>query len=186
MKQVLDITATVVGVAAVVLYGLGYWQKDRRKIVLIGAISRVLYVAQYLLLGELSGAIMDVISATGAIFAGRRHVGFLKKLPWLVPTAIVTATLAAGIPLFLRSGNVFDLFPVAGVILQTVALCLTKEKHIRLLSLAGSPFWMIYNIQAGSVAVVGDIWCMTALSVSIIRYDVIAPLREKRKHKRAR
>ena len=109
-----------------------------------------------------------------------------ENVPWLVPTGIIVASLGVGVPLAVKSGDVLDLLPVAGVILQTVALCLTKEKHIRLLSLAGSPFWMIYNIQAGSVAVVGDIWCMTALSISIIRYDVIAPLREKRKHKRTR
>ena len=78
METALKIAAAVVGAVAVVLYGLGYWQKKRRNIVLLGAISRVLYVAQYLLLGEISGAVMDVVSATGALLAGQRIRCFLK------------------------------------------------------------------------------------------------------------
>ena len=98
-----------------------------------------------------------------------------------MPTGIIVASLGVGVPLAVKSGDVLDLLPVAGVILQTVALCLTKEKHIRIMSLAGSPFWLVYNLHAGSVAVVGDVWCMTSLIVSIIRYDIVAPIKEKKK-----
>ena len=63
MKQI----AFVVGIAAVIIYLLGYQQKTRKKIIIFNATSRALYILQYILLGAFEGAAIDSFSAVSTI-----------------------------------------------------------------------------------------------------------------------
>ena len=70
--------------------------------------------------------------------------------------------------------NIFSLLPIFGVIFETLALWLKKEKHIRLLSLFGAPCWMAFNIKNGAYgSVVGNVITLVSLAVAILRYDVL-------------
>ena len=168
---------SIISAAAVTLFGLGYLQKKRRNIVLLGAVSRVLYVVQYLLAGAFAGAVLDVLGAASAIVAGKKDTPFLKKYARWVIAALTLAMLAAGVALAIVQKKPLELLPMVGVALQAGALWLTKERDIRRLSLLGTPFWLIYNLwhlQSGSLAVIGDVWSLVSLGIAMARYDLPA------------
>lgn len=66
------IAAFVIGLAAVTVYLLGYLQKKRGAIIALNFSARILYIAQYLLLGAFSGA-------ASSVCAGKKDAPFVKK-----------------------------------------------------------------------------------------------------------
>ena len=167
-----------VGILAVVFFLLSYQCKRRRSIVFINTLARVLYVLQYLLLGEPAGAALDVLGALSAFVAGYKTTPFLKK-HWLVVLPIIDiAIIAVGLLLYEEP---YHLLPIIGVLIHTTALWLTKEKRIRALSIMGSPFWMVFNLicRAYGAAAVYLI-SMISIFIAMIKYgDFKKPIPEK-------
>ncbi len=165
------LAAQVVGIFAVASFLLSYQMKKRRHIVLINALSNVLYVLQYIMLGAFEGAAIDVLSTVSSFAAHNKDKGIVGR--WKKPIFILLniAFIAAGLALY---KNVFSLCAIAGAILQTGALWITKEKTIRLVSFVGAPFWLIYNLTSGAYGpALGSALCMVSIGVAIYRYDII-------------
>jgi hypothetical protein len=166
-----DIAALIVGLSAVACFLLSYLQSKRRRIVALNLTSRILYVAQYLILGAWEGAALDVIGAVSAALAQNRDKGWLRKWATHVFVAVNVALIAVGLLLY---RNIFSLLPLLGVLLQTDALWLKKEKHIRILSIIGCPFWFAYNFQSGAYgSCAGDFLACVSLCISLVRYDIL-------------
>ena len=67
--------------------------------------------------------------------------------------------------------SLLDLLPIVGVALHTGAFWLTKEKAIRLVSLAGSPFWLTYNLASRAYgSAIGDFLTMGSIVIALIKY----------------
>ncbi|MBQ9112739.1 MAG: YgjV family protein [Clostridia bacterium] len=76
-----------------------------------------------------------------------------------------------GIVICFINKSPIDLLPIAGVLLHTGAFWITNEKMIRRVSLAGSPFWLVYNFVSRAYgSAVGDILTMVSIIVAMIRY----------------
>ena len=158
----------IVGVFAVALFLLSYQMKTRRSIILCNTFSRVLYILQYLLLGAFEGAVLDILGALSSVVAGKKDAGFVKKHARLL--FILMDALILGVGLLLYK-NPFSLLPIAGVLLHTSAFWINDEKIIRRVSLAGSPFWFVYNFHShayGSAA--GDLLTMLSILIAMFRY----------------
>ncbi|MBO5683072.1 MAG: YgjV family protein [Clostridia bacterium] len=175
----MNTAALIVGLFAVALYVLSYLQKNRGAILTLGVISRLLYVVQYLLLGAYSGAVLDVVGAGSGVLAQKSERGFVKKHKAAIFIAVNVITVAIGVALFLRSGKILDLLPLAGILFQTDALWLKKEKYIRLVSILGCPCWFTYNIITGAYgSCIGDSLSFLALAISMLRYDILGKKEE--------
>ena len=62
--------------------------------------------------------------------------------------------------------------PVVGVLLETNALWMTREKHIRRFSLAALPFWLFYNLRCGAYgAALGNVLVVGSILSAMFRYD---------------
>lgn len=169
--------AFVIGISAVVLYTLSYMQTRRRTIVALNLASRVLYVLQYVLLGAFEGAALDVCGAVTAGAARWSEKPFMKRLRLVLMIGLGAVTVAVGILLY---KNVFSLLPLVGILLQSGALWLGRERDIRIVSILGCPFWFAYNVISGAYgSCIGDCLAFVALGSSIIRYDVIGKNKEK-------
>jgi hypothetical protein len=158
----------VIGVAAVATFVLSYQMKTRKGIVICNAISRALYVVQYLFLFAFEGAVLDVLGIVASVLAQKKDSPFIKKHLKIVVISVNLVIVAAGILLY---KNVFSLLPMLGVLLHTGAFWLTKEKGIRIVSFLGSPFWLVYNLYShayGSAA--GDVMTMVSIATAMIRY----------------
>ncbi|MFA7637222.1 MAG: YgjV family protein [Monoglobales bacterium] len=159
----------IIGITAVVFFLLCYQQKKRSRIILFNVISRLLYIIQYLLLGAIEGAVLDVAGTLSSLFAHRKNNPVIKKYTKIILLAVNLVTVCAGL---LTYKNIFSLLPIIGVLLHTNALWLDDEKTIRLVSFFGSPFWLAYNIVSGAYgSCIGDFLSMVSIGSAIIRYD---------------
>lgn len=158
----------IIGLLAVATFLISYQQKKRKGIILCNTLSRCLYVLQYLLLGAYSGALLDVLGTVASLVAGQSHRAFIRRHRAAVIVALDTAIVVAGLFLY---ENLFSLMPIVGVLLHTGAFWLTDERHIRRLSLAGSPFWFVYNLYSRAYgSAVGDVLTMISILVAMARY----------------
>lgn len=170
--NVWNYVALIIGLGAVACFLLSYLQRRRSRIVVLNLTSRMLYVGQYLLLRAWEGAALDIVGAISAALAQKRESAWLRKYGWIFFLAMNGAVIAVGLLLY---RNVFSLLPLLGVLLQTDALWLKKEKHIRLLSAVGCPFWFAYNFHSAAYgSCVGDCLAFLSLAISFVRYDVLA------------
>lgn len=167
----LDWIALILGLSAVACFLLSYLQEKRNRILALNLTSRVLYVSQYLILGAWEGAALDVVGAASAALAQKRESRWMKKCRIALFVAINAAVITVGLLLY---RDLYSLLPMLGVLLQTDALWLKREKHIRILSMTGCPFWFIYNFHSGAYgSCVGDALAFLFLAVSLLRYDLL-------------
>ena len=171
------LAAQIVGILAVATYLLSYQLAKRKHIILVNATSSALYVLQYILLGALEGAAIDILSAVGAVTAHNKDKKFIAKHLVLIIILLNLLFLTAGLSLY---KNIFSLFPIVGAILQTSAFWMTSEKRIRQVSFLGTPFWLAYNLSCQAYgSAIGSILCMVSIGSAIYRYD-IHPTRKHR------
>lgn len=164
------ILAQIIGILAVATYLLSYQLKRRKHIVLVNAISSILYVLQYIMLGAFEGAAIDILSAISTLTAHKKDKSFIAKHVKAIVVFMNLSILAAGLCLY---KNIFSLFPIAGAILQTSAFWITDEKRIRQVSLLGTPFWFIYNLVSRAYgSTLGTALSMVSLLVAMYRYDI--------------
>ena len=162
--------AFIVGILAVTLYFLGYLQKKRRNIIIINATSRLLYIIQYILLGAIEGAVLDIAGIVSSLLAQRKDNSFIKKHLKAVVVAVNIFIIIMGLTLY---KNIFSLLPIIGVLLHTGAFWIDNEKQIRRVSFLGSPFWLVYNFVSGAYgSCIGDVLSMISIGISMIRYDI--------------
>ncbi len=161
----------VVGLLAVAIFLLSYQMKNRRGIIITNAVSRALYILQYLLLGAYSGAVLDVLGMISSIVAERKHLKFIKAHLKAVFLSINLVIVIAGLIIAVSNKSVLDIFPILGVLLHTSAFWISDEKIIRRVSLLGSPFWFIYNFLSRAYgSAIGDILTIVSIVISMIKY----------------
>lgn len=167
----MNILATILGLCAVTLFVLSYQIKSRNQLIAVNAASRVLYVMQYILLGAFEGALLDITAFFVSLLCHRRDQAFIKK--HFVPIVIICNAVMIGVGM-LTYQNVFSLLPILGVIFETLALWLRRERHIRFFSLAGAPFWFAYNLYSAAYgSAIGNVITIASISVAILRYDIL-------------
>ena len=161
----------VVGIFAVLTFLLSYQQKKRRNIILLNALSRVLYILQYLLLGAYAGAVLDVLGTLSSLVAAKKETPFIKRHAAIVFLSINLLIVAAGLAVCFFNASALDLLPIAGVLLHTSAFWLSDERVIRRVSLLGSPFWLVYNLASRAYgSAVGDLLTMISILTAMLRY----------------
>ena len=163
--------ANIIGVFAVALFVLSYQQKKRKNIIICNAVSRALYVIQYILLSAFSGAVLDILGIFASIISQKKNSPVIKRfLPFIIIT-VNAIIIAVGLLLYKTP---LDLLPIFGVALHTGAFWLTNEKFIRIVSFLGSPFWLVYNLLSSAFgSAVGDILTMCSIGLAILRYDIL-------------
>lgn len=172
-----DWIAQIVGIVAIIIFLLSYQQKDRKKIIIWNATSRILYILQYCLLLSFGGAALDILGIIASLLAARKDRGFIGRHKLLFFLLSDAAMIIAA--LLLVRDDPLVIFSLIGVLLHTGAFWISNEKTIRILSLVGSPFWFIYNLLSMAYpSAVGDAMTMVSIIVAMIRYD-----RKKRKEK---
>lgn len=161
--------ALFVGLAAVFLYLISYQFPRRKAIITCNVISRVLYVLQYLLLFAFEGAAMDLSAIPSSIFAARKNTPFVRRHRIVILIGVNGFMVLMGV-LFWQSW--LSLVPLAGVMLETWALWMTREKHIRWFSLLALPTWLFYNVSCGAYgSALGNILGIVSIVMAMLRYD---------------
>ena len=167
----MEILANIIGTMATVMFVLSYQMKTRRWIIILNAGSRILYVVQYLLLGAFEGALLDTVAFFISLLCRNREKGFIKDHFLFTVIAANLAIVGFGM---ITYKDIFSLLPILGVIFETLALWLINERSIRIVSLLGAPFWLVYNtLNAAYGSSAGNIITLVSITVAIIRYDIL-------------
>ena len=161
--------ALITGLAAVFFFLLSYQFPKRRAIITCNVISRVLYIAQYLLLFAFEGAVMDISAIPSSVLAARKHAPFVQKHKWGILLGVNAFVVILGLLVW---QDWLSWVPVVGVLLETNALWMTREKYIRLFSLVALPFWLFYNLRCGAYgAALGNVLVVGSILSAMYRYD---------------
>ncbi len=167
----MKLIANIIGIAAVAMFVLSYQFKTRKGIIFFNAGSRVLYVLQYILLGAFEGAVLDTVALLVSVLARKKDDGWFSHHPKVTVIGANLFVVAMGL-LFYK--NIFSLLPIAGVLFETGALWLNKEKEIRFVSFFGAPFWLAYNLVfAAYGSAIGNVMTMASIGIAIVRYDIL-------------
>ena len=166
----MDTAALIVGLAAVFFFLLSYQFPKRRAIIACNVISRVLYILQYLLLFAFEGAVMDISAIPSSVLAARKHTPLVEKHKWPILIGVNLFIIGLGALVW---QDWLSWVPVVGVILETNALWMSREKWIRLFSLAALPFWLFYNLRCGAYgAALGNVLVIFSIVSAMLRYDI--------------
>lgn len=158
MKCIVGQCASVIGM---VLTVASFQMKTRKQIIILQTIGSTFFLVSYFLLGSWTGVYMNVVYlARNVVFYFRKDREWAKKKVWLY--IFLAGSVMAGI---LGYGTMIDLLPIFGAVFATTAMYMQRENMLRLLNLAASPCWLIYNIHLPSS---GGIICETFNIVSII------------------
>ena len=161
--------AFITGLCAVGLSLLCYQLRKRKAIITCNVISRVLYVLQYLMLFAFEGAAMDLSAIPASMLAARKQTPFVTKYKvplWIAGDAVVV------IMGLLVWKNLYSLLPIIGALLEITGLWMTKEKHIRLVTLTSIPFWMSYNLLCGAYgSAIGNVLMVVSILTALYRHD---------------
>lgn len=164
------IVAQILGLFGFVFYGLSFWQKNRKKVLMFDMIECTLYATHYFLLGGLTGGIANIVgvgrSAT-FMFKGKNK---FTSGPYLPIMFLFFYALNAA---FTWSGPI-TLFPTIGSMVLCLAIWQHNTRLIRRYSLLSNLFWLIYAFSIGAyVAVATNIILMISTTSAIIKLDVL-------------
>ena len=168
-----EILSLIAGVLAVVFFLICFQLKKRKNIIICNIISRLLYIAQYCLIGHFTGAVMDVAAIPSSAIAGKKEKKFVAKfkIPIIILVNIIIVVVGFLTMFLIEGGNLLGLLSIAGVLFETIALWFNSERLIRILSLFGAPCWFGYNIICGAYAsAVGNVLTVISIIVALCRY----------------
>ena len=165
----MQIASLIAGLSAVALYLLCFQLKSAKQIIACKLVSSILYVVQYLLLFAFVGAAMDTAAFITSYFAYKKDTPIVKKfkIPIIVISNILI--LIVGLSLYV---NIFSLLPIAGVMFESAASWMKREKMIRIVSIFAVPCWFVYNLVSGAYgSAVGSILAFASIVTSLARYS---------------
>ena len=172
----MDILANILGITAVITFNFSYQLKTRRNLILCNAASRILYVLQYVLLGAVEGAALDITAFVVSLLY-KKAESFKRR--YLILTLVLSNVAVIGIGM-LTYKNLFSLLPIIGVLFETMALIPKKESKIRILSLLGAPPWLAYNLLCRAYgSAVGNVITFITIGIAMARFDLRGRKREK-------
>ena len=161
--------AHILGVLAVAMFILSFQFKTRRNIIAVNLTSRLLYILQYIFLGAFEGAVLDFMGLLLSLLAGYKEKEFMVKNFVSIIVYINLILLAIGLAMY---ENIFSIFAILGIIFEIMALWLTREKNIRILSLCAAPFWLVYNLANSAYgSVVGNVFVIISIGIAMARLD---------------
>ena len=159
----------IAGLGAVALYLLCFQLKEAKRIIACKLLSSILYVVQYLLLFAFVGAAMDASSFVISTLAYKKDSPIVHRLR--VPIWILSFGGIVLLGALLYDGPI-SLLAIAGVIFESIANWMRREKMIRIVSLFSVPCWLVYNAVSGAYgAVVGSVLALFSIIIALVRYS---------------
>lgn len=161
--------AQIIGIFGILCFVISNTRKSRGKIIAFAFLARVLFIVQYIFLGAFAGAGQNAVGCAAAVIAANKNKKPFGHIAFYL--AVCVLTVLAGILTF---SSWLSAFPMAAMLLQNSALWLEKPKVIRIVSLSGIPFWLVYNFATAAYpSVACDIISAASLIYSLIKYDVL-------------
>lgn len=162
----LNIIGQALGIVAVVLGFLNYQVKEAKSILIIQLITCAVFCAHYLLIGAISAFALNAVGVVRNIVYYKRN----SETVWGKVCPVVFAVIMGAMGI-LSWQNIFSGFVVAGLVINTVCLCLRSADGIRKSILVSSPMVLIYNITELSIGgIIYESVAIISAIIGIVKY----------------
>ena len=164
MRYVIGQWTSVIGMLLTVL---SFQMKTRKQIIIFQTLGSTFFLASYFLLGSWTGVYMNIVYLSrNIVFYCSKEKAWAQKKSWLY--IFLGASALAGL---LGYQSIIDVLPICGAVFATTAMYMQNENKLRLLNLAASPCWLIYNINlSSSGGVICEVFNIVSIIVGLIRY----------------
>lgn len=166
----LFVISQILAFAGFIVYGLSFWQKDRRKILALEVLECFLHAIHYFLLGAWTGGFLNIIGmARSGSFIYKDKNKFMKT--YALPAIFLCIYVINAI--FTWEGFI-TILPTLGSMLICITIWSRNTKNIRRYSIIVQILWLTYAIYIGSyVVMVSEVILIITTSLSIIRLDIM-------------
>ena len=159
--------AGLVGVAALIVALTSFQMNVPKKMVLCQLISSTLFTIHFAMLGAVTGAAINIMSAVRAVIYAQTDKKWAMHVAW----TFVFVAISVLIAVFFWEGWI-SLLPVLGAVCYTISFRMKTSKMVRLVSLPSSPCWIIYNGIKGSLpGVITECYVIISIFVGMLRHD---------------
>ncbi len=173
-----EIAAQVISIVAMVFNCISYLQKKKSTLLICQLVGSVLFGINYLLLGAMSGALLNVISIIRAIVFLKKDKLHADNILWTA--GFIASYLASYALIFTVFGKaptpfnlIVELLPVIAMIAINLSFRYADTKMVRRYGLVSSPLWLAYNIASFSVgAIICETLNLFSITAGIIKLDV--------------
>lgn len=144
-------------------------QKDKKNILIGLTFVNLTAIICYCFLKSYSAVIVDAIAMVQT-YIKYRFDQQDKKMPIYLQLIFIAISIIGGI---FTSHNLLDVIPIICLVLYTLSILQSKEKNIRLFTVANILGWMIYDFYAKAyVGILFSLFTLTSTIIAIIRYDI--------------
>ena len=173
-----QIIAQIVGTVALGFNSLSYLQKKNSTLLLFQLIGSALFCTNYLLLGAMSGAILNVVGIFRAIIFLWKDKLHADNIFWT--SGFIGAYLSSYALIFTVFGKeptvpnlIIEILPVIAMIAIHLSFRYTSTKMVRRFGLVSSPMWLTYNIAIFSIpAIICEIVNLSSIIIGILKFDI--------------
>ena len=144
-------------------------QKDKKNILIGLTLVNLTSIICYLFLKSYSAVIVCLIAMIQT-YIKYKFEKKDKKMPVYLQFVFIIVSIIGGT---FTSHNLLDVIPIICLVLYTLSILQSKEKNIRLFTLANILGWMIYDFYAKAyVGILFSLFTLTSTIIAIIRYDI--------------
>jgi len=164
MIAAIDI-AQALGWAAALVGAVSFQARRRETVIVLLAVSCLLWTTHFAALGMSAGAIFNFIALLRGLMAMLRHPWVRRGVLGFIPLIWAVAVLTAKQPI--------DYIPPLAMTMSTLAQASTRVVWLRLFMGLSSPPWLTYSILAGSQGgVANELLNMGSVALSLYRYHL--------------
>lgn len=163
------IISQIIGLIAFGAYALSFWQKDRRKILLLEVMECFLHAIHYFMLGAMTGGFLNIIGmARSGSFIYKDKNKFMKTYTLPAIFLLVYVINAA-----LTWQGFITILPTVGSMIICITIWQHNTKNIRRYGVIVQILWLIYGIYLGSyVVVASEIVLIISTIWAIVKLDI--------------
>lgn len=171
------VVSQVFSIIATVLLLLSYQQKTHKRIVMMQAVSGLLFGTQYLMIGAFEGMMCNYIGMVRAITYSFRNKS--KAVDSVIcPAFFAIAFIISGIFTY---ESPLSLLPSVAMVFSSFVMWIPKTQELRALSLPTCAMWLIYNIKANAlVAIFTEVFNILSIFIALLRFSKFAKNRKSK------
>ncbi len=169
--------AQILGIGGMLCNTLSYQCKKRTHILLTQSCGSVFFIVHFLLLGAISGCLLNIIGffrATVSAAKDRFHLssallnGIFISLYLLSYVAVFTVfKKEPSLPHLIA-----ELLPVAAMVISTIGFSAGSARSVRIFSAISSPLWLTYNaINLSIGGVCSELLSLSSAVLGFFRHD---------------
>ena len=167
MPLEMQILTQVLGIVAMALGVMSFQAKSGGRILVWQLAANCFWCTHYFLLNAYTGAVLNILAFarnTLYYFIGKKNADKLNHV------AVGFCVLSIAVSLVTYQ-NWLSLLPMFGTAVQTFSFAVKSANKMRLFTLLASPFWLTYNVMAGSITgAVTETFAICSIIVGMIRY----------------